>query len=215
MRRFVGGLVLALLVSSSVQAGTPQPVPSDSFALSQKDNPVDPFARFGFDVWNPTPCAWDFDDHGDYLRGGYLDPGTSATATACLIANENPLLGWSWAIHPNYRFTVFADRALSVTLCYQPGLCFPLSVIGSYRYEVCIAGPFYGHDSPLIQTIPDSNGGWGVPTTATLTVTNTSSRRIRDIYVQVTGGNDQDQCPGVAKVAVAGPDLATFWRQSP
>jgi hypothetical protein len=216
MRRIVALLVVAaLLMGAKPASAGPAMLGDGVFVLEQRDRNVEPFTLFGQPVVNPTSCAWDFDDHGSYLRGGALDAGASVRVIACLIANENPLFGVSWAIHPNWRFAVWAPRPLDVTVCYDPGICLPLSITDTYRYEACTAGPFYGHESPAIQTIPDSNGGWGVPTTVTLTVTNPGNHRVRNIYVQIVGGNDANQCPGIPRVAIPGPNLATFWSQTP
>jgi hypothetical protein len=72
------------------------------------------------------------------------------------------------------------QNTLEVTICYEPqGHCFSLTPIYNaneklYMYEGCNQA-VYAPDDPAVIEIPNSNGGRGVPTVITLTITNSST----------------------------------------
>jgi hypothetical protein len=206
MKRFItiGTIALLVVFTMSTQAGKVNPLVSASLTPFQLDRNVE---EYGFPVWNPTNCTWDPDDHYEFIKQGYLDSGASAVFSGCLIAQPDPVGGFHWALHPRLRLSVVSDEPVTSTICYQPQeWCLSVGALA------CPSGPYYDPASPAIVVIPDSLGGYGVPTTWALTITNFGSRRASPIGVSVLGGNDQDQCPGQVEVPVVSSDH-TFWYQ--
>lgn len=117
-------------------------------------------------VVNPTGCAWDIDDRIVWtaLGSSYLGAGESVSVSDCVIADN--------AYHV-VGFSVAGDKpGLAVTLTYEP-FGFALGAAAG-----CVIGPIGLTDLPPVE---GSNGGAGVLTTSTLTVTNTSEHRVRNI----------------------------------
>lgn len=152
-------------------------------------------------VWNPTACLWDPDDQDQSIGSGWLGGGESATISGCIIGGPNVIDGISWAIHPRLRFDVSSDRAVGVSVVYTPGVTVALTG------PTCIDGPMYAQDSPALVPIPDSEGGTGVPTTYGLVIANPGSHKAT-VAVSLSGGNDQDGCPGVTPVPIEGQPFA-------
>ena len=133
-------------------------------------------------VVNPTVCLWDIDDRVVWFANGTLEANASTSASDCLIADSH---------HHLLGFRLYSPSgALQVTVTYQPqGVTrafTPVLVNGEYEYRGCIIGPLYDGNEPEVQIIPGSNGGWGVETTMTLTVTNPTPSKIRNSDATVT-----------------------------
>lgn len=124
-------------------------------------------------VVNPTICVWDFDDKTEFTLYGQLEPGESRSVTGCQIAD--------WSEHLSSIVTSTAGLKVTATIG-------SISVSGSSN--ACIIGPDYdaGHVPPWLPIVPDSNGGVGIRTEVTFTVTNTSGRRIRQARATATIG---------------------------
>ncbi len=182
MKRLVVVCALAIL---AIAAG-PQPLVFGPWEPEQRQNPVEQQTQGGatqpdHSLWvvNNTQCAWDPDDSlstGDL--NGSLAPGATATGTKCIIAD--------WAEHATY-FDVNAPRSgLAVSLSFSPQN-FTIQAsrrVVSYGYDwwVCTYGPDYEPASPALEPIPNSGyGGVGVPTSVTVSVTNTTNRTISKI----------------------------------
>lgn len=204
-----------------VDAGKLSALESGPVTRAQRDGNVEPFDG----VVNRTGCLWDPDDQENTMERGYLDPGT-ITKTGCLIAHTYQVWGtlggqyafWSISNHPNLRFVVDSPKPLAVSVCYEPqDWCRTITASPNagyaYHYEGCVAGPRYDNDSTALAEIPGSNGGIGVRTTYTLSVTNDSKRRVKPVWVIVRGGNDQNNCPGVPYVWSYGPDYSFQFQQ--
>lgn len=163
-------------------------------ALAFGNRTFDPVEQHGF-IENKTGCPWDPDD-GIYGSGsGYLDPGASASVTACRIIDLNRYnqpfvlqvqgekgpsgaqafsaqitVEFAGAVHANtYRFT--HDTPLAYTS--------PIKSNGTVMRERLCVYATYNDDAGagqfgLVQTDPD---GVGVRATVTYTVTNLSARR--------------------------------------
>jgi len=132
-------------------------------------------------VVNPlrsAPCAWDVDDHFVYSAGsGYVEAGTSASVSVCVVADANDNYGGDdhmlkasvWAPTPNLTVTLADDQGVSLTLA-------PVPDGNGYRWDACrvdhTAGPFH--------EIPGSNGGVGLLVWHTLTVT-APDRTVRSV----------------------------------
>jgi hypothetical protein len=209
---FLAGLLLLIPVSTSV-AAPPQPLVSASTSPLQRDSNVAPFNV----NHTPTNCLWDFDDQDVLsLRAGYLDPGVTVTYGNCFIATPRPWNGVSWAIRPWLHYRVMSQKPLTVTACTQPhNLCTtltPISYLGwAYWYDGCTIGPHYDQSSSEVIPI-GSEGGYGVPSTYLLSITNNDAKRTKDIYVSISGGNDQNNCSPKPLNRIDGPIVeGTNW----
>jgi hypothetical protein len=150
------------------------------WTLEQRNihNPVEQQAP----VTNPTGCAWDPDDKLEVRGAGDLAAGESTEWHECLIADwlDHQFTVVVIAPSPNLRVEIGwanPDGARSLTAPGVPGQG------KTVRYETCFAGPEYNQGSPLLQPIPDSNGGVGQVTDLYLRITNTGTRSVRDITV--------------------------------
>ena len=146
-------------------------------------------------VRNPTltntyPCVWDPDDHWrqDTIPGGYLDSGVSVTLDACYI------LDWTWSPnrYPDPGYFGVSTRAprvgLQLTICTDADtrIGVPCVTVGSVKVgnewvsEACIEFNAAGNIEDFPE-IPNTNGGRGEFANVTVTLTNTSGQRLRDI----------------------------------
>ena len=203
-------LVLSsLLITSSISlaGGKAQPV---VFALNsasfQSQNPVEQqspdyffWSRTHPETWvqNRTGCVWDIDDNQERVISSassspyrsYLEPGEGVTDERCVIAD------WDGYNYGPAHFAAFSFRAsspaLDVTLMVSPGYVVTATQTydrswHEYVYSGCLRIPTYQPDEPAVQTIVNSNGGWGVPTTGFISITNTDARR--NVYVRGSWG---------------------------
>lgn len=204
--------------SSAGAKGGPQPLDFHLLSNVQIDQPVEQQTEWRFDgcgsgcnfapqpewVTNPTGCAWDVDDH--WQKGSidvYLDSGASVSATECVVADTDPIFGthfgmagW-WSNPPRYVSLEILSPSPAVTgsVCFQPqARCFSLvprydAAARNWRSVGC-AALSYDPADPALTSIQGSNGGVGVQTVATVTVTNTSSKRVAKLAASliVLGG---------------------------
>lgn len=161
----------------------------------------------GVAILRPTvfPCdTWAVDDHADWRAFGVVQPGASTSRTDCQVNDFNPVFATrfgttGWWSNARYGFTgvlVHAASAdLTVTVCYAPqGRCFTVGAVwdasfGAYAYTFC-GRANYGPNDPALAEVPGSNGGRGVFTYVTVTVTNPTGRRVRN--VRADGGISSD-----------------------
>lgn len=212
--------VASALAAAATAGGGPQQFGFHLLSNVQIDNPVEQQTPEVTDcvvacpwtnttslwVTNPyrsLPCAWDVDDHwqlGD--TNGYLGPGASAVARACLVAEAdhiyNTVYGLSaWYSNSPRRVSLnlaAPSASLSATICFSPqSQCFalvPRYDPGShtFHYDGC-ALLSYGVGDPALGPVPNSVG-IGVVTTATVTVANPTARKIAKIdgSLRVEGG---------------------------
>lgn len=205
MKRTLAALALILIVASPAQAAKPaagggngsltftlQPdVQTDRIVEQQTDwaFPADP-AEW---VVNPYGvCLWDVDDHWQYWGSGSLKPGESASVDLCVVSDPvsiyKTVSGVTTWYSQETKFialsvTTAKTAGLDVSVCYRPqGRCFYPHPVGSspVTYESCTQVR-YGRDDPALSEIPGSQGGIGVLTTVTVTVTNPTSRTVRDV----------------------------------
>ncbi len=177
-------LLLALPASAKGKPGAlnlgvgPSSIQVSSWIAQQDDWPQP--ADF---IRNSLPgCVWSVDDHRGYHATGYLDPGSVSTQ-ACVVSDFNPVLATrngitdTWDMAAYGFFGAALSAGLSGSVCYSPqGRCFVFTGTFCGRAN-------YHPDDPALTDIADSHGGRGVITMVTLTVTNPSSRRIRDADV--------------------------------
>jgi hypothetical protein len=181
------GCVLAAVLAVQAAAGPPQPgawrqVSWQSQTLVEQQTPggaaqPDPALW----VTNPTRCVWDADDYQTFQFGGLLDPGRSASITTCLVAD--------WNEHISRAY--WASDGLDVTVQVD-------GVTVSGDTVACVLGPDYDHGSPLLPPVEGSNGGVGLVTQVTFTVTNTSGKRVRRALAYGYLGawySNSDPCP--------------------
>jgi hypothetical protein len=210
---------VGVVFTTTTLAWSAGPQPLDFHLLSnvQIDNPVEQQTDWPFpadqSLWviNPTSaasesrCAWDVDDH--WQKGStnaYLDAFSSVSTTECLIADADPFwrtvngtTAW-WSTNAPRRITVemiSPSPAVTIAVCFQPHQrCFsatPVYVSSDHAYRsVSCVTIGYSDDDPALSVVPGSNGGVGVVSYATVTATNTSSRKVAKlgITVLVQGG---------------------------
>lgn len=121
-------------------------------------------------------CLWTIDSNVELGGYGKLAAGASASYQECLIAD-----GFSHEAGVNLTA---ATADLIVTISYAPqGRTFQVParpVADGYEYRGCVIGPGYA-DWPSLPTVDDSNDGHGLPTDITVTVTNPTSRTVRNV----------------------------------
>lgn len=211
--RFPLVLLLALFVGGSASGSPPQNLNLDTgFSFQQKTSWVEqqddwPQGSDDVAILRPADLAcdvWAVDDHADWRAFGNLDAGASSSRTDCVVSDFSPVFatrfgttGW-WSTAPHGFAGILVKSTspdLLVSVCYQPqGRCFTAGpvwdpVFGSYTYSFCGRAD-YRYDDPELVEVPNSNGGRGVFTDVTYTVSNPTGRRVRN--VRVDGGFSSD-----------------------
>ncbi len=204
MRRIlaiIGAVALAAALSFPASAG--QAVPLDLANVQgggQATNVIEK-QTWWLDCCTPDPDhtvtnpgglgSWDINDHNDYVAGGYVAAGETTTGTYRHVFDWGPMFSCrpvcaDWSGRSNwYGTSVQApSAALDVVVCFEPqGRCFTLApnpVGRAWSYEFC-GHAVYAPDDPAIVDIPGSGGGRGVPTTISLTVSNPTSRTVKNV----------------------------------
>lgn len=199
MRRALLALVLVLVTASPVFAARGLGKP-DVFALSAWGadvnkvvkqqatypgcnwNDPEPYPGDEFCIINPNhlanDCFWDIDDRGSTAGYGRFFAGTTSSAT-CVY--------YDGAIHLIGVGLLSTTPDLAVTVTYTPGLSFQITPTPytlderwTWFYQGCIVGPRYQPTDPLVTTIPGSNGGYGVPTTVSVSISNPLDQRPKE-----------------------------------
>lgn len=138
-------------------------------------------------VVNSTPCAWTADSRVTYQGFGFLAAGATASASFCFVAD--------WQQHILGAAVQSASPDLIVKMRYEAlGVEFvipPRPITHGYDYRGCVVGPFYAHSDPQLLPIPGSNGGVGLRTDITMTVTNPTGRKERDVSAQFVLGSNE------------------------
>jgi hypothetical protein len=126
-------------------------------------------------VVNPTDfCPWD-PDEAVHVRGfGDLAPGDTVSWSSCVIAD--------WSNHlVSLSAGGFRHGEITVTItAVNPHRGGTVTATGT-SLRMCLLTPDYDRNTTLLSEIPGSNGGVGQHTPITVTVTNTGTRRIRDL----------------------------------
>lgn len=162
-------------------------------------------------VTNPTACVWNVDDAIE--RGtfdGMIPAGGSTTDTTCYIGDwvgypGNGFDGWPRRVTTDLltrtqvtvRITYAPEDPVTWNCHETPAPCGGVSFTvmpfwdapnHAWRYQTCSVAPSYARNDPALQPIPNSNGGVGVMHDITITVTNTTSRKVElDGYWMVGG----------------------------
>jgi len=226
--------IAAVLMSASAQANGNKPVPlGTSFGGVRGGsgiNVVEQQSNYPYDssaVTNPTGCAWDVNDWNDTGTDGYLNAGASYGMTVCQISDPDPVYrtlngSAAWWSSPHGYFSGWVaapSGALTVTACYQPqGRCFPLGSVnmgGEYDWLICSHAVYQGNPlDPAVTEIAGSNGGHGVVTDVTLTVTNPTGSRIKNIVLQAGVSSDSQKEPGCPYPGPPQTDYPFTWSTS-
>lgn len=214
MRRWLLLLVAALLLAPAATAAPPPPLHFDMLTAGDWQNPVEQWTEWDAPcgvlcsdqagwVTNPyrfgaDPCAWDVDDHWERIAtDDSLPAGATVNVSACFVADPNPIVqnhyglltDWSYPAR-SLSVDVFSQQPLTVTVCYQPqGRCFASPPAfnasrGQWEQKACIAVQ-YATTDPAVQPVAGSNGGSGVVTHATVTVTNATKKAVRQITGEI------------------------------
>lgn len=206
MRKLITAILLSLLVVSPVSANKAQPLDfTHSTGGGQSSQRIEK-QTWWIDSVTPDPNhivvnpggygSWDINDHNDSSSTGYLNAGVTQSVTYQHIFDWNPMYScrvgtcayWS-GVSNWYGTTIVApSNGLNISVCFAPqNRCFNLVPVWvpdwrAYKYSFC-GQAVYGLDDPAIIDIPGSNGGKGIPTNITLSVTNPTSRSVKDITV--------------------------------
>jgi len=147
----------------------------------------------GTAITNPFggACFWSVNDHAQLISSGYLDPGTSVVDTKCVVSDYSNAAPYGFTT----AYVVSKSSDVTLSVCYQPqNRCFDATSNyntkeRTYRSSFCVRAHYQQQD-PLMQEIPGSNGGLGLVTTVTTTITSTATKRVRDVYAQVGYASD-------------------------
>lgn len=205
MKKFILALIINILITSPVIAAPPGF--QFGFMGSFISDPVEQQTDYPFPVdqteWvlNPTfNCAWDVDDHWDTTATGTLKPGESASWSDCLFAHHDPSFrsvfgveNWYTSGQVRHAVNIEAgDSGLVVQECFTPqNRCFnilPVQIENKWRWAFC-GFIRYNPGDPALEEIPNSQGGVGLQTTVTTTISNPTNRRISKIagLVSISG----------------------------
>lgn len=204
--------VLALCLAGAASGGGPEPRLSlRADYLPVRQNPVEQFGGFyHLTVTNPTfaahpqfGCAWDVDDNDSFSGIGTLEAGQVVTRTDCQVY-DTFVPGSTMEVFDNCtngcgRPAGFGVNSTSNKLiareCITPvggtERCWTATPIyhtdyrgaAFYQYSVCVRAT-YLPDDPLVQTVPDSGGGWGVIANQTFTLINPTSKQTKGVYAK-------------------------------
>ena len=185
MRALLAGLLVVFVAASPVSAAPatlyalPQQI--QTYRVVEQQSPLSPWppdacisAVYEGVVCNRTvdpvwgdPCIWDVDDHTDvYFAGSRLGPGEEASWSHCLIADSSHLYGMRQG-----------DHAMTLTITIEAGgVSKSVSTTGS---GLCMQGMIVYPESPLRGSIPNSDGGTGIPGSVTYSVRNHTERTER------------------------------------
>ncbi|HEX4774155.1 MAG TPA: hypothetical protein VH234_01415 [Candidatus Saccharimonadales bacterium] len=169
-------------------------------------------------VTNPTTCMWDTDDWFEYVSsGGGLAAGASAGMKDCSYestSGSDPNVSQHSVIHAAYTDITAPSPNLQVseTFSWAGGShTFSFSSVFNtttkrYDYRQCMF--IDGVANGTWASIPDSNGGYGVPVTITATVVNPTSRSVSNIGGSIQYGWQQFGAAGCQTPSPFPPPLS-------
>lgn len=211
MRVILAAIVLVAAYVTPVSAGN-NPLGFGQLILQEKQNPIEqqsdyPWLPGGTDcsanancIINPTGCAWDVDDHGQYIViDRVLRPGESGGVDWCVIydakgyvrticglgGDPNNCMTASWSSFSHrVGLTVKSNSPdLAVTLSFGAKV-FTLTPFWNadrqWQYDIC-AKALYDVGDPALTIIPGSvvsgPNGTGVQFPVSIRVANPSAKR--------------------------------------
>jgi hypothetical protein len=201
------------LLSLSLSVQTPFAVSLESVAKYQPIEQQTPGGATQPDqsLWvvNPTDCVWDPDDHIEWRGFGDLEAGGSDGASGCILGD--------WKAHVTSVNVVSRSPNLAVEIVLEgDGLRFTAVPVPTlieesgprrYRYEACLYGPDYSnHELPPVE---GSNGGVAVLWTASMSISNPTTRTVRDVGLSFRIGSylGQGGCPAAFPITQTGERL--------
>lgn len=219
------------VLSAVVTAGKPQPLDLTSyFGFNQGPGGVIEKQSWWLDGTHADPnhtvinpgtetfgrtCTWDINDHSEFSTGTrFLGAGASTSREDCHLFDFDPVYrcdsgtcAW-WSGTSNWvGLRVDASSPdIKATICVAPqGTCFtvlPVYDVSThlYVYSIC-AQARYAPDDPAVQDIVGSNGGRGMPTVVTRTVTNPTTRTIKTVTASWGLTSDVVTTPGCPSYA--------------
>ncbi len=139
-------------------------------------------------LWVTNPrreTVWDSDDFILAGANGDLEPGETFSYDLSMFAD--------WVQAHRITQSVTCSKSASLVMSFEvPEVNFKLdksvtTVMGSgkLREEQQIVGATYEHNSPLLEPIPDSNGGVAKLVTLRFSVKNTGNRIARSVGMQM------------------------------
>jgi hypothetical protein len=197
----VGAVALAAALSIPAQANTNEPVhwayqSSDFDVLIEQQTPCSPDGTHcgagqpDPSLWvtnvaqtlipaPPTYCVWDPDDDisGAFL-GAYINPGVTVTGTLCEYADDSPHLVYLSIPYAGLTGTLTVGNYLTLAVASGHTGC----ILGPQHHWPSSLSPSVYSD-PRITPVSGSNGGAAEKITINLSLTNTTSHRIRDVLV--------------------------------
>ena len=129
-------------------------------------------------VTNPTGCAWDADDsRSTWFRDQTLAAGETATATKCVVVDAMDHSIWVEVLSGSPNLIVELRFGAPFNYVFRGN---PIPVGRDYRNWVCALGPVYQSETlPTLPEIAGSNGGRGVVSDVTISVTNPTNHAVR------------------------------------
>lgn len=123
-------------------------------------------------ITNPTGCGWnstDFEDHEAGLNSS-LAAGQSVTDTVCLVLDGTP--------HVVYSQVASESGKLNMTISFTTGQSYTVaptfdSRLGKWSYLISVPTPVFAVSDASVQPV---GSGWGVPMTATMKLSNPTSK---------------------------------------
>lgn len=196
------GDVLHFTLSGSVQRQNPVEQQSDYPWLP---GPLDCSQNLRCRI-NPTPCSWDVDDQWlKFAQDDFLPEGVTVSVSTCMIGDANPQFRkihdlTTWWSTAKGKFGIWLGTSspdLIITIAYQSGPSFVLEpqwnqATRRYDYFGCVQVDYLDGDLAL-GPIAGSNGsqvegsseGIGIRHDITLSITNPTSRTVRQIDARV------------------------------
>lgn len=186
----LGGSLLAALAAAGSGGGDPLTI--SPLTLHSGNRSFDDVEQQGA-IPNDTGCPWDPDDDIMGSGGGELDPGQSASVSACVIVEKNlPVHALVLTVNGKKGRSGAQEFASEIAIQYRGRLTTDV-----YRVTDSTPMPYTNPAKPqagtvmrerlcVVTTYPDgteeigpvgSYGGLGVYTVVTYTVTNLGSRR--------------------------------------
>lgn len=150
-------------------------------------------------------CSWDINDHGAVWSQGTFASGATVSTTSCHIWDFDPIFGCKsglctvWSGPSNWvGEIVTASGPVDVSVCFSPqDRCFNLVALSTrpWVYRSCIQ-ILYTPDDPAVTEVPDSNGGRGVISDWTITLTNPGSKNLKSVLLDWGISSDAFPAPG-------------------
>jgi hypothetical protein len=230
--RLLAGLALALLIAAPV-AAAPRPaawtfahanfewvIEQQTPGGSQQSDPALQVRNVPSPYpFPPSQCVWDADDEVTFwIAGAYIAPGASVGGSICIIADTMPHLAGMEIQNPELVGSIRFDEYVTVPVLDRA------CVVGPQYRDTDDQPAYPPRTNPAFQPILGSNGGNGRYVVVTYTLTNPTSKRVRNVAARATvmyygyTATQDYWCPSGAliwqtgrSVYPAGHDPAVWW----